>query len=148
MKRQEDGASMIIRVWQGKLALWKTFWLFGAGGGILIGLSPAIAMLVGSSFLWPLWLGYLWPVWLGYLVPLWFGYLLPVLFWCFFPALGLLHYYLIWVSVGICRAAINYQGNPVWAVLAQLAVAAGTPIVPLLIALDIWIVLALSSRGI
>ena len=136
---------MIVRVWQGKLALWKTFWLFGAVGGILIGLSPAIALLGSFISPWVLLLDYLWPEWLDYIGAVWLSYLLPVLLWCFLPALGLLHYYLIWVSVGIYRAAINYQGNPVWAVLAQLAVAAGTLIVPLLVPFYIFIVFAVSS---
>ena len=122
---------MIVRVWQGKLALWKTFWLFGAGGWILIGLSPAISMLARFGYL-GLFSGYL-------------GLISGIVFLLF--ALVLLHYYLIWVSVGIWRAAEIYQGNPVWAVLAKLTVAVGTLIVALLIGGDLWI-FTISSGGI
>ena len=95
---------MIVRVWQGKLALWKTFWLFGAGSGILIILPPIVTVLAKIGYLRFFFNG--------------FGFLLL--------ALVFLLLYLVWVFVGIWRAATNYQGNPVWAVLAKLAVAAGT----------------------
>ena len=101
---------MIVRVWQGELDLWKTFWLFGAGGGILIALPPVVA-LVGKT---------------GFIELYGVEYILL--------AFSPLHYYLIWVFVGIWRAATIYQGNPVWTVLARLAVTAGTLIVPLLFA--------------
>ena len=42
----------------------------------------------------------------------------------FVTALGFLLVYLVWVFVGICRAANAYQGEKVWAVLAKIAVAA------------------------
>jgi hypothetical protein len=29
--------AMITQLWRGELALWKTFWLFGAGGGQAFG---------------------------------------------------------------------------------------------------------------
>jgi hypothetical protein len=93
---------VIIRLWRGEMALWKTFWLFGAGGGLFLGLPILAALLALTD------------------VPeddtaLWF-----VL------ALGFLLIYLIWVFVGIWRAANGYGGESVWAVLAKVAVAAGT----------------------
>ena len=39
--------AMITQLWRGGLALWKTFWLFGAGGGLAFGLpifSAALAL--------------------------------------------------------------------------------------------------------
>jgi hypothetical protein len=36
---------MIIQLWQGKITLWKSFWLFGVGGGALVGLPIFSAML-------------------------------------------------------------------------------------------------------
>ena len=36
---------MNIRLWRGEIALWKTFWLFGAGGGVVLGLPIFAAIL-------------------------------------------------------------------------------------------------------
>jgi len=36
---------MISRLWRGEIALWKTFWLFGVGGGLAIGLPIFSAMI-------------------------------------------------------------------------------------------------------
>ncbi len=36
---------MVIRLWQGKIALWKSFWLFGVGGGVFIGLPVFAAIM-------------------------------------------------------------------------------------------------------
>ena len=114
---------MIVRVWQGKLALWKTFWLFGAGGGSLVALAPVVVLLGKTGFIGLYGVEYV------------------------LLAIGLLHYYLVWAFVGTWRAATIYQGNPVWAVLARLAVAAETLIVPLLVTAAIKIILRQSTGG-
>ena len=93
---------MIIRLWRGEVALWKTFWLFGVGGGLLLGLPIFGAILALTD------------------VPD------DATASRFLLALGLLLGYLIWVFVGIWRAATTYQGNPTWAVLAKFTVAAET----------------------
>lgn len=91
---------MIIRLWRGEVALWKTFWLFGVGGGFVFGLPIFGALLALTD------------------VPD------DTTASIFLAAFGLLFFYLVWVCVGVWRAATNYLGNPVWAVLAKLAVAA------------------------
>jgi hypothetical protein len=92
---------MIIRLWRGEIGLLRAFWLFGAGGGVLLVLPLFATMLAltdvpddstASVFLF---------------------------------ALGLLAIYLGWVFVGIWRAANNYSGNPAWAILAKVAVGMG-----------------------
>ena len=90
---------MMIRLWRGELALWASFWIFGAGGGLLFGLPIFAAMLAltdvpddGTASL-------------------------------FLSALAFLMLYLVWVFVGIWRAANTYRGDPVWAVGAKLAIA-------------------------
>jgi hypothetical protein len=94
---------MIIRLWRGEIALWKTFWLFGAGGGgLVLGLPILGAMLALTD------------------VPD------DTTASIFVIALGFLLVYLVWVFVGIWRAANAYQGTPSWAVLAKIAVVAGT----------------------
>jgi hypothetical protein len=89
---------MITRLWRGEVALWKTFWLFGAGGGIILGLPIFATMLALTD------------------VP--DDRTATVIL----AALGILLIYLVWVSVGIWRAAGRYPGDPAWAVLAKLAV--------------------------
>ena len=90
---------MIARLWRGDIALWKTFWLFGAVGGLILGLPVFGAMLALTD------------------VPD------DATALQFVSALGFLLVYLIWVSVGIWRAAGNYRGDRAWAVGAKLAVA-------------------------
>jgi hypothetical protein len=93
---------MIIRLWQGEIALWKIFWVFGVGGGVIFGLPIFAAMLALTD------------------VPD------DTTETIFVSALGLLLMYLIWVFVGIWRASRNFQGDPVWSTLAKVAVCAGT----------------------
>ena len=93
---------MIIRLWRGEVALWKTFWLFGVGGGFVLGLPIFGAMLALTD------------------VPD------DTTASIFVTALGILLVYLVWVFVGIWRAANAYQGEKVWAVLAKIAVVAET----------------------
>jgi hypothetical protein len=92
---------MIIRLWHGEIGLLRTFWLFGMGGGLLFVL-PLFAMMLALTD-----------------VPD------NVTASIFLAALGLLAIYLVWVFVGIWRAANKYSGNPVWAILAKIAVGMG-----------------------
>ncbi|MBT3905364.1 MAG: hypothetical protein HOB79_17010 [Rhodospirillaceae bacterium] len=94
------GPITIIRVWRGELALWKTFWLFGVGGGLLFGLPIFGALLALTD------------------VP--DDHTASI----FLFALGFLFVYLAWIFVGIWRSANKYQGDPAWAVLAKIVVAA------------------------
>lgn len=93
---------MIIRIWRGEVTLWKTFWFWGAGGGLALGLPLFAAILALTD------------------VPddaTASGFML---------ALGFLFVYLAWVFVGIWRAAGRYRGDRSWARLARFAVAAET----------------------
>ncbi len=36
---------MIVRRWRGQVAIWKSFWLFGVGGGLLLSLPILGGML-------------------------------------------------------------------------------------------------------
>jgi len=101
---------MISRLWRGDIPLWKSFWLFGVGGGALLGLPIFSAMLALTDV----------PDETTALV--------------FVSALGVLLLYLIWAFVGIWRAAKVYSGKPVWATLAKLAVVAETAKMMLLVA--------------
>ena len=78
--------------------MWKTFWLFGAGGGLLLALPIFSAMLALTD------------------VPD------NTTASMFVAALGILLVYLVWVFTGVWRAATNYRGKPAWAVLAKIAV--------------------------
>ena len=100
---------MISRLWRGEIPLWKSFWLFGVGGGTLLGLPIFSTMLALTDV----------PDEATALV--------------FVSALGFLLLYLTWVFVGIWRAAGRYAGNPTWAILAKLAVGAETAKIFLLI---------------
>jgi len=93
---------MINRLWHGEIDLWKSFWLFGVGGGAFLGLPIFSAMLALTD------------------VPDETTALI------FVSALGVLFLYLTWVFVGIWRSAKSYTGDPVWAVLAKFAVGAET----------------------
>jgi hypothetical protein len=93
---------LIIQLWRGEIALWKTFWLFCVGGGLALGLPIFSAMLALTD------------------VPD------DTIASIFLAALGVLLLYVIWVFVGVWRAANNYQGDKAWAVLAKIAVVAGT----------------------
>jgi hypothetical protein len=101
--------AMITQLWRGEIALWKTFWLFGVVGGLALGLPIFSAMLALTD------------------VP--DGTTAMV----FLSALGFLLVYLTWVFVGIWSAANNYLGNPIWIVLAKIAVVAETFKISLLI---------------
>jgi hypothetical protein len=89
---------MIIRLWRGELGLWKTFWLFGLTGGLLLGLPIFGGILALTD------------------VPDNRAASL------FLLALGFLFVYLTWVSMGIWRAANRYRGDSTWAVLAKIFV--------------------------
>jgi hypothetical protein len=101
---------MIIRLWRGEIALWKSFWLFGVGGGALIGLPIFATMLALTD------------------VPD------DTTASIFVFALGFLLAYLIWVFVGIWRAANSYSGNRTWSIFAKVAVAAEVLQIVLLVA--------------
>jgi len=92
---------MILRLWRGEAALWKTFWLFGAGGGVVLGLPLFSAMLALTD------------------VPD------DATANKFLAALGFLLVYLTWAFTGIWRAAGRYQGDRALALAARLAVLAG-----------------------
>jgi hypothetical protein len=94
--------AMIIQLWRGEIPLWKTFWLFGMGGGLVLGLPIFSAMLALTD------------------VPD------DTTASIFLAALSFLLVYLIWVFVGIWRAANRYSGEKAWAVLAKIAAVAGT----------------------
>ena len=93
---------MITRLWRGEITLWKTFWLFGVGGGLVLGLPIFSAMLALTD------------------VPD------DITAMVFLAALGFLLVYLTWVFVGIWRASNKYSGERIWVVLAKIAVVAGT----------------------
>jgi len=93
---------LIIRLWRGEMALWKTFWVFGVGGGLLLGLPIFAGMLALTD------------------VPDDATARMSV------AALGVLLVYLVWVFTGIWRAATMYPGKPVWAILAKIAITAET----------------------
>ena len=93
---------MVIQLWRGEIGLLLTFWLFGVCGAVLFGLPLFAAMMALTD------------------VP--DNNTASI----FISALGLFLVYLIWVFVGIWRAANTYTGNPAWANLAKLAVAAET----------------------
>lgn len=75
------GPAMITQLWRGELELWKTFWLFGVGGGLALGLPIFSAMLALTDVLD------------------------DTTALIFLSALGLLLVYLTWVFVGIWRAS-------------------------------------------
>jgi hypothetical protein len=102
-------ATMIIRVWRGKIALQYTFWLFGVGGGLALGLPIFSAMMALTD------------------VP---DDDTAVVF---LAALGFLSVYLTWVIVGVWRAANKYQGEKAWVVLAKIFVVAETAKIVLLV---------------
>jgi hypothetical protein len=93
---------MITQLWRGEIELWKTFRLFGVGGGLALGLPIFSAMLALTD------------------VPDDDTALV------FIAALGFLFVYLTRVFVGIWRASNKYQGEKAWVVLAKIAVVAGT----------------------
>lgn len=100
---------MIPRLWRGEISLFWTFWLFGAGGGLLIGL-PLFSTLLALTE--------------------------PpenTTATAFLGGLSVFLIYLVWVGVGIWRAANNYRGNPLWAMMAKGAVAAGVAFIFLLV---------------
>lgn len=47
----EKSPSFIVRFWNGDVALWKCYWLFGAlvGTIIRVGLTPALSYLIGAN---------------------------------------------------------------------------------------------------
>ena len=96
---------MIVRLWRGDIDLRKTFWLFGVGGGLLLGLPLFAAMMALTD------------------VPD------DATATVFVSALGLLLIYVIWVFVGIWRASDKYLGSRSWAVLAKVVVAADSLII-------------------
>jgi hypothetical protein len=79
--------AMVLRVWRGEVALWKTFWLFGLGGGILLGLPIFGALLAMTDVPDDTTASY------------------------FLMAIGALLLYGVWAFVGIWRAANHYQGK-------------------------------------
>ncbi len=103
---------MIIRRWRGEIALWKAFWLFGVGGGLLLALPIFSTMMALTDV----------PD-----VPDDNTALIIV------TALGFLLVYLVWVFVGIWRSATGYQGDRVWAVCAKIAVGLETAKILLLV---------------
>jgi len=89
---------MFLRVWRGEVILWKTFWLFGLGGGVLLGLPIFGALLALTDVPDNTTATY------------------------FLVAIGGLLLYGVWVFVGIWRAANKYQGKRAWAILAKVSV--------------------------
>jgi hypothetical protein len=90
--------AVFLRVWRGEVTLWKTYWLFGACGGILLGLPIFGALLALTD------------------VPD------NTTATFFIIAIGFLLLYGIWVFVGVWRAANNYQGKRAWAILAKVSI--------------------------
>jgi hypothetical protein len=88
-------------VWQGKLALWKQFWLYGAAGGLTLHLLLGVLFMgltespEDSIAIW----------------------LLGLLFFVML--------YSIWAFVGIWRSAGNYSGPKDWVIAARGAVLFG-----------------------
>jgi hypothetical protein len=100
---------MMFRLWRGELALGITFWLFGFGGGLFLGLPLFAAILALTD------------------VPDETSALI------FVAALGFFLVYLIWVSVGIWRSASRYQGDSIWIVCAKSTVCAEGLMIVLLV---------------
>ncbi|MDA0307069.1 MAG: hypothetical protein O3B76_12445 [Proteobacteria bacterium] len=92
---------MILQLWRGEIALWKTFWLFGADGGVVLGLPIFSALLALTD------------------VPD------DATAAKFLAALTLLLIYLAWAFTGIWRAAGRYEGDKALAVAAKAAVVGG-----------------------
>lgn len=90
--------SFILRLWLGEVALWKTYWLFGVGGGLVLGLPIFGGMLALTD------------------VPD------DATAAKFLAALGVLLIYVIWVCTGIWRAAGRFEGEKIWAILARATV--------------------------
>jgi hypothetical protein len=94
--------SYIARHWRGELSLPKSFWL----NGFLIGLISRVlfsGLLTGSQFLGSV------------------SVVVPV-----FLALQTLNLLVVvWILVGIWRAASNYAGRRLWAILAKIVVVIG-----------------------
>ena len=85
------------KLWQGRVRLWVTYWVFGVGGNMsFVALLAASYALAGPDARAQLWTLYL-------LSLAWF----------------------IWIFGGIWRSARRYPGPAVWAGLARLGVCVG-----------------------
>jgi len=100
---------MFTRLWRGDIPLWQSFWLFGGGGGLLLVLPIFAGMLALTD------------------VPD------DATATAFLVALGLLTLYMTWAFTGIWRAANKHGGDATTALLAKVAVIAGTSLALLLV---------------
>jgi hypothetical protein len=94
--------SYIARHWRGELSLAKSFWL----NGFVIGFISRVlfsGLLTASQFLGSA----------NVVVPVFFA----------LQALNIL--VVVWILVGIWRAASNYAGRRLWAILAKIVVVIG-----------------------
>ncbi|NQU62306.1 MAG: hypothetical protein HQ512_14335 [Rhodospirillales bacterium] len=91
-------------LWRGDAGLKRTYWLYGALGSLIFFVVPGSA-LTAMNLLGPK--GSVW----GY-------FLLTYL-------VGLTPAYAVFISISIWRSADKYDGNPLWRILAKVAVLLG-----------------------
>ena len=90
--------NILKKLWRGEVLLGLTFWAYGVGGNILLGILFVFILTASPSF--------------AGIIP--------------FLAFGLIKvFFLVFMSVAIFRSADNYVGNRLWSVLAKLAVIFG-----------------------
>lgn len=91
-------------LWRGDAGLAKTYWIYGAIGSLIFFAIPG-ALQAG------LWVSGSENAALGA--------------FSLFYSFGFAPAYVVFISVAIWRSAARYQGNPLWAKLAKLAVVLG-----------------------
>ncbi len=91
-------------LWRGDAGLAKTYWIYGAIGSLIFFVVPG-ALQAG------LWVSGSQNAALGA--------------FSLFYSFGFAPAYVVFISVAIWRSANTYQGNPLWAKLAKLAVVLG-----------------------
>lgn len=91
-------------LWRGDAGLAKTYWIYGAIGSFIFFVVPG-ALQAG------LWVSGSQNAALGA--------------FSLFYSFGFAPAYVVFISVAIWRSASRYQGNPLWAKLAKLAVVLG-----------------------
>jgi hypothetical protein len=93
----ESVSALVRSLWQGRLPLWLTYWVFGVGGNMsLLAVLLAIYALAGQ----------------GAVASLWTVYLLSLAWF-------------VWIFGGIWRSAGRHRGRRLWAVVARLGVGIG-----------------------
>jgi hypothetical protein len=106
---QKNNSNVLLRLWRGDIALWKTYWLYGGLGGIIISvLAPLLTYILASN------------------ASLMSRFDLLVIYFLFF---ALVLIYTLIVSVGSWRSsskyAILYPKRRGYAIFAKIAVVFG-----------------------